>query len=110
VDVLSGQALAEALERAMAEGAPYVILVPFKIPAGNQELDADARTRNALLRDLRCRVDGCQYRWCTPAHDPRFGVVNYRRRVGEAGHACAQARNAARRTDQRFSWLSSHVG
>jgi hypothetical protein len=23
-----------------------------------------------------CRVDGCRYRWYTPAHDPRFGVVN----------------------------------
>jgi hypothetical protein len=37
------------------EGAGIGILVPFKNPAGNQELDADARTRNALLRDLRCR-------------------------------------------------------
>lgn len=23
-----------------------------------------------------CRVEGCQHRWCTPAHDPRFGAVN----------------------------------
>jgi hypothetical protein len=23
-----------------------------------------------------CRADGCQCRWYTPAHDPRFGVVN----------------------------------
>jgi hypothetical protein len=37
------------------EGAGIGILVPFKSPAGNQELDASARTRNALLRDLRCR-------------------------------------------------------
>jgi hypothetical protein len=36
------------------EGAGIGILVPFKNPAGNQELNADARTRNALLRDLRC--------------------------------------------------------
>lgn len=37
------------------EGAGIGILVPFKSPAGNQELDIDNRTRNALLRDLRCR-------------------------------------------------------
>jgi hypothetical protein len=37
------------------EGAGIGVLVPFKNPAGNQELDAGARTRNALLRDLRCR-------------------------------------------------------
>jgi hypothetical protein len=37
------------------EGAGTGIPVPFKNPAGNQELDAGARTRNALLRDLRCR-------------------------------------------------------
>ncbi len=37
------------------EGAGIGILVPFKNPAGNQELDIDNRTRNALLRDLRCR-------------------------------------------------------
>jgi hypothetical protein len=22
-----------------------------------------------------CRASGCQERWCTPAHDPRYGVV-----------------------------------
>jgi hypothetical protein len=37
------------------DGAGIGILVPFKNLAGNQELDADARTRNALLRDLRSR-------------------------------------------------------
>ena len=37
------------------EGAGIGILVPFKNPPGNQELDAGARTRNMLLRDLRCR-------------------------------------------------------
>ncbi|HEY0934657.1 MAG TPA: transposase family protein [Trebonia sp.] len=37
------------------EGAGTGILVPFKNPPGNQELDTGARTRNALLRDLRCR-------------------------------------------------------
>lgn len=31
------------------------ILTPVKKPAGNQELDLGARTRNALLRELRCR-------------------------------------------------------
>ena len=37
------------------EGAGIGILTPVKKPAGNQELDIDTRTRNALLRDLRCR-------------------------------------------------------
>jgi hypothetical protein len=37
------------------EGAGTGILTPVKKPAGNQELDIDTRTRNALLRDLRCR-------------------------------------------------------
>jgi hypothetical protein len=37
------------------EGAGIGILVPVKNPAGNQELDLGTRTRNALLRDLRCR-------------------------------------------------------
>src|SRR5215470_10075728 len=37
------------------EGAGIGILVPFKGPAGNQELDPGTRTRNALLRGLRCR-------------------------------------------------------
>ena len=37
------------------EGAGIGILVPVKKPAGNQELDTGTRTRNALLRDLRCR-------------------------------------------------------
>jgi hypothetical protein len=36
------------------EGAGTGILVPVKKPAGNQELDPDTRTRNALLRGLRC--------------------------------------------------------
>ena len=37
------------------EGAGKGILTPVKRPAGNQELDIGTRTRNALLRDLRCR-------------------------------------------------------
>jgi hypothetical protein len=37
------------------EGAGTGILAPVKKPAGNQEPDIGARTRNALLRDLRCR-------------------------------------------------------
>ena len=36
------------------QGAGIGILTPVKSPAGNQELDIE-RTRNALLRDLRCR-------------------------------------------------------
>ena len=37
------------------EGAGIGILTPVKKPAGNRELDIGTRTRNALLRDLRCR-------------------------------------------------------
>ena len=37
------------------QGAGIGILVPVKNPPGNQELDIGTRTRNALLRDLRCR-------------------------------------------------------
>ena len=37
------------------EGTGIGILTPVKKPAGNQELDIGTRTRNALLRDLRCR-------------------------------------------------------
>jgi hypothetical protein len=37
------------------EGAGTGILTPVKKPAGNQELDPDTRTRNALLRGLRSR-------------------------------------------------------
>jgi DDE superfamily endonuclease len=55
-----------ALYRAAALGMPCLadsgyedagigVLTPVKKPAGNQELDPDTRTRNALLRDLRCR-------------------------------------------------------
>ena len=37
------------------DGAGIGILTPVKKPAGNQELDIGTRTKNALLRDLRCR-------------------------------------------------------
>jgi hypothetical protein len=37
------------------EGAGTGVLTPVKKPAGNQDLDTGTRTRNALLRDLRCR-------------------------------------------------------
>jgi hypothetical protein len=37
------------------EGAGIGILIPVKNPPGNQEPDLGTRTRNALLRDLRCR-------------------------------------------------------
>jgi hypothetical protein len=37
------------------EGAGTGIHIPARKPAGNQEHDIDTRTRNALLRDLRCR-------------------------------------------------------
>ncbi len=55
-----------ALYRAAARGMPTLadsgyegsgigVLVPVKNPAENQDLDLGTRTRNALLRDLRCR-------------------------------------------------------
>ena len=37
-----------------SEGAGHGIHVPVKKPAGGRELDADTRTRNALLRSLPC--------------------------------------------------------
>jgi hypothetical protein len=36
------------------DGAGIGVHTPVKQPAGNQELDIDTRTRNALLRGLRC--------------------------------------------------------
>ena len=36
------------------EGAGCGIHVPVRKPAGSGELDLDTRTRNALLRSLRC--------------------------------------------------------
>jgi hypothetical protein len=36
------------------EGAGHGIHVPVRKPAGSRELDPDTRTRNALLRSLRC--------------------------------------------------------
>jgi hypothetical protein len=44
-----------ALAGSGCEGAGTGILTPVKKPAGNQDLDIGTRTRNALLRDLRCR-------------------------------------------------------
>jgi hypothetical protein len=43
------------LADAGCQGAGTGILVPVKNPPGNQELDPGTRTRNTLLRDLRCR-------------------------------------------------------
>jgi hypothetical protein len=60
------------------EGAGTGILTPVKRPAGNQELDIGTRTRNALLRDLRCRGERgfalLTQRWAALQHitaDPR---------------------------------------
>jgi len=36
------------------EGAGHGVHIPVKKPAGGRELDLDTRTRNALLRSLRC--------------------------------------------------------
>ena len=36
------------------EGAGHGVHVPVRKPAGDRELDPDTRTRNALLRSLRC--------------------------------------------------------
>jgi hypothetical protein len=60
------------------EGAGMGILTPVKKPAGNQELDIGTRTRNVLLRDLRCRGERglalLTQRWAALQHitaDPR---------------------------------------
>ena len=37
------------------EGAGHGIHTPVKQPAGGSELDINTRTRNALLRSVRCR-------------------------------------------------------
>jgi hypothetical protein len=54
------------------EGAGTGILVPVKNPAASQELDIDARTRNAHLSDLRCRGERgfapLTQRWATLQH------------------------------------------
>jgi hypothetical protein len=54
------------------EGAGIGILVPVKNPPGNQEPDIGTRTRNALLRDLRCRGEHgfalLTQRWATLQH------------------------------------------
>jgi len=54
------------------EGAGIGILVPVKKPAGDQELDYDTRTRNALLRSLRCLgepgFDLLTQRWADVQH------------------------------------------
>jgi hypothetical protein len=54
------------------EGAGIGILVPVKNPPGNQEPDIGTRTRNALLRDLRCRGERgfalLTQRWATLQH------------------------------------------
>ena len=60
------------------EGAGIGILTPVKKPARNQEPDISTRTRNALLRDLRCRGERgfalLTQRWAAIQHitaDPR---------------------------------------
>jgi hypothetical protein len=37
------------------EGAGHGVLTPVKKPKGNQELDINNRTRNALIRSVRCK-------------------------------------------------------
>jgi hypothetical protein len=47
------------------EGAGCGVHVPVRNPAGGRELDLDTRTRNALLRSLRCLGDLMSQRWRT---------------------------------------------
>ena len=63
------------------EGAGIGILVPVKNPPGNRELDIGARTRNALLRDLRCRGE----RGFRPAH-PALGRPPAHHRQPQPNH------------------------
>lgn len=37
------------------EGAGHGVLTSARTPKGNQELDIDNRTRNALIRSVRCK-------------------------------------------------------
>ena len=39
------------------EGAGHGVLTPAKKPAGMRELDINARTRNTLIRSLRCLTE-----------------------------------------------------
>ncbi|MEO3876804.1 transposase family protein, partial [Nonomuraea sp. B12E4] len=54
------------------EGAGLGVYVPVKRPAGGGELDVDTRTRNALLRGLRCLGERgfalLEQRWRTLQH------------------------------------------
>ncbi|TMR92998.1 transposase family protein [Nonomuraea basaltis] len=54
------------------EGAGAGVHVPVKQPADGRELDVDTRTRNALLRSLRCLGERgfalLEQRWRTLQH------------------------------------------
>jgi hypothetical protein len=54
------------------EGAGHGVLTPVKKPAGMKELDINARTRNALIRSLRCMGERgfalLSQRWQTLQH------------------------------------------
>jgi DDE superfamily endonuclease len=76
------------------EGAGIGILTPVKKPAGNQDLDTSTRTRNALLRDLRCRGERgfalLTQRWAALQHitaDPD--------RTTEITHAASSSPNSS---------------
>ena len=62
------------------EGARIGILIPVKNPPGNRELDLGTRTRNALLRDLRCGGNAG-----SPAH-PALGHPPARHRQSQQNH------------------------
>lgn len=54
------------------EGAGHGVLTPVKKPKGNQELDISTRTRNALIRSVRCKGERgfalLTQRWQTLKH------------------------------------------
>jgi DDE superfamily endonuclease len=92
IAVLAAQApgLREALEHALADGgyggAGHGVLTRVKKPAGMKELDINARTRNALIRSLRCMGERglalLSQRWQTLQH-----VTMSRGKIGRIARA-----------------------
>jgi len=68
------------------EGAGHGVHVPVKKPAGGRELDLDTRTRNDLLRSMRCLGERgfalMSQRWRTLQH-----VMLSPSRIGEIAQA-----------------------
>jgi hypothetical protein len=77
------------------EGAGCGVHVPVKNPAGGRELDLDNRTRNALLRSLRC------------LGERGFALMSKRWRTLQPSSASSSA-PARSATSPRLPWSSSN--